>query len=167
MKIGWDRSSIRLRVTPGEVDSLGRGVHVNEEIALPWGGHWSATILPSAGATTCITLEGGHLRLFLADRDRAQLTGSATRKLTFGVTPEGTAVQRCAGRCEGCRRARRGIEDGAGGDAAETEIPGPWRAPRLHYVIEKDLHGSALGSAAPALPMHPPALPGEAAPVRR
>jgi hypothetical protein len=141
MKIGWDRSSIRLRVTPEEVERLSRGGAVNEDVTLPWGGHWSAAIVPSEGAATCVTLEGGRLRLFLAHADQVRLAEPEAARLDFGISngqakgaDTDSPTRRCSGGCAGCRAKR---QDAA---APETTAATAGEPPLLlRYVIEKDL----------------------------
>ncbi len=143
MKIGWDRSSIRLRVTPEEVERLSCGGAVNEDVTLPWGGHWSAAIVPSEGAATCITLENGCLRLFLARSDRERLAEPGAARMAFGIpdapakagAANAPARRRCSGTCAGCRAKRQ--ENAA---SLETTGAPPGKPPLLlRYVIEKDL----------------------------
>jgi hypothetical protein len=65
---------------------------VTEDLVLPWGGHWSARIAPGA-ATTCLTLEGGHLRLFLADDDRERLAAPDAEGVYFSAEANGAALR--------------------------------------------------------------------------
>jgi hypothetical protein len=95
---------------------------VSEQVTLPWGGHWSATIVPSdAATTTSLTLETGHLRLFLTLADRDRLADPESTQIAFGVARgddnKAEGAKRCSGRCERCRAAR----------AAATESPSPTR----------------------------------------
>jgi hypothetical protein len=150
MKIGWDRSSIRLRVTASEIETLLRGATVNEEVTLPWGGHWSATIVPSdAATTTSLTLETGHLRLFLTLADRDRLADPESTQIAFGVARgddnRAEGAKRCSGRCERCRAAR----------SAATEFPQP---DPLHYIIEKIMPTGSRDLPAPANVWRPLAI---------
>ena len=70
MKVRWTRASLRLRVTPAELDALLAGEASVERIELP-GGAWTVSLEP-AGATGP-ALEGGVLRLGLSPDDRALL----------------------------------------------------------------------------------------------
>ena len=145
MKIGWDRSSIRLRVTASEIETLLRGATVNEEVTLPWGGHWSAAIVPSdAATTTSLTLETGHLRLFLTLADRDRLADPESTQIAFGVARgddnKAEGAKRCSGRCDRCRAARAAR-------AAVTESPQP---DPLHYIIEKIMPTGSRDLPAPA-----------------
>ena len=68
MKVRWTRNSIRLRITPGELNALQSGQTVTEELKLGPGGGWSITLCP-ASAFTGIAFELGGLRLTLAQPD--------------------------------------------------------------------------------------------------
>lgn len=68
MKVRWTRNSIRLRITPGELNALQIGQAVTEELKLGPGGGWSVTLYPASDHTG-IAFELGALRLTLASSD--------------------------------------------------------------------------------------------------
>ena len=69
MKVRWSRDSLRLRITPSEMDAIGRGEPVRDGIAFPGGQAWGVAILPAEGDTTLASgAEGVHVRLSAADR---------------------------------------------------------------------------------------------------
>lgn len=72
MKIRWTRSSVRLRITPSELDALANGAVVEEKFAAFPGGGWAAKIEINPHEPTALRMEGSVLRLRLscADRDR-------------------------------------------------------------------------------------------------
>ncbi len=72
MKIRWTRSSVRLRITPSELDALANGAVVEEKFAAFPGGGWAAKIEPNLNEPTALTMDGAvlRLRLSLTDQDR-------------------------------------------------------------------------------------------------
>ena len=64
MKIRWTRNSVRLCITPSELEDLQRGREVVELLLLP-DGSWNATIRPDAHQTS-LFVEHGALILLLA-----------------------------------------------------------------------------------------------------
>ena len=89
MKVRWTRNSVRLRITPSELDALLRGERVEEELEYPGGG-WLAMILPGA-STTELHFARGDLQIALADADRARLSAPDVEGVYFenrdGETP--------------------------------------------------------------------------------
>jgi hypothetical protein len=81
MKIRWTRNSVRLRITPSELEDLQRGQAVAETLSLP-GGNWNATIRPGAPQTSLI-LEQSTLVLSLAEADLAQLSTPESEGVYF------------------------------------------------------------------------------------
>lgn len=74
MKIRWGRDSIRLRITPTELEAVRRSESVREVLTFPDGLSWQITLCPSAGETTLASdAEGAYLSLSEADRSRLAL----------------------------------------------------------------------------------------------
>lgn len=75
MKIRWTNHSLRLRITPSELEALERDEVVRAELVLPGGGlpggGWRAAVCP--GEATSIEMIEGEVRLFLSRADRDQL----------------------------------------------------------------------------------------------
>jgi hypothetical protein len=96
MKIRWTRHSLRLRISPSEMDVVLGGGDVSEVLALPGvGGRWSASL--AAGDETGIALENGSLRLTLSRQDRARLAVPDAEGVYFeteGETPVGYYVEK-------------------------------------------------------------------------
>lgn len=70
MKVRWTRESLRLRITPAELDALVAGRPSVERIELP-GGSWAVSLEPAPA--TGPALEGGVLRMGLSPDDLALL----------------------------------------------------------------------------------------------
>lgn len=69
MKIRWTGDSIRLRITPSELEALQRSEIVRERLSFASRENgWSAAILPGV-ATTSVQLVGGSLLLRLSNAD--------------------------------------------------------------------------------------------------
>jgi hypothetical protein len=73
MKIRWTQSSLRLRISPRELQALHNGEPVREEFAVPGSGKWSAEIRPRSQDST-LTLVDGKLSFFLSDADLKTLS---------------------------------------------------------------------------------------------
>ncbi len=71
MKIRWNKESVRFRIAPSELEALGNGVPVSEELAFS-GGFWRATI--ARGETTALLQQGDALHLSLSSADCARLS---------------------------------------------------------------------------------------------
>ncbi len=70
MKVRWTRDSIRLRISPSELDVLGRGEVVHEGIAFPGGLFWNVTLRPGVDKTILASDEHTvYLSLTRDDRD--------------------------------------------------------------------------------------------------
>ena len=72
MKVRWTADSVRMRITPGELEALtgGRGVLVSLPVAGP--GQWTAQVVPGA-AETGVAMLDGVLRLSLSAADVMRL----------------------------------------------------------------------------------------------
>ena len=73
VKIRWSRSSLRLRITPRELQALQHGDPVMEELVIPGGGSWSAEIRPRSAEST-FSLDQGKLCFFLSAVDLHKLS---------------------------------------------------------------------------------------------
>ena len=82
MKIRWTQASVRLRITPTEMEALIRGEPVRETLALPSGDGWTAVISPGAPATA-LAVEQGVLHLDLSDSDRQRLAAPEAEGVYF------------------------------------------------------------------------------------
>jgi len=82
MKIRWRRGSLRLRIAPSELEAIGRGEPVREELAFPGGAAWAAAIVPGA-ASTAIDLVGHEARLSLSRADAARLAAPDVEGVYF------------------------------------------------------------------------------------
>jgi hypothetical protein len=72
MKIRWTRGSVRLRITPAELEALTHSQVVTETFRLPGAGAWSAEIHPHGGQPS-LDIVGGKLRLWLTLPEVARL----------------------------------------------------------------------------------------------
>jgi len=83
MKIRWTRSSVRLRITPTELDALASGTAVEETFAAFPGGGWAAKIEPDPNEPTALTMEENVLRLRLSGADRDRLAAPDAEGVYF------------------------------------------------------------------------------------
>ena len=81
MKIRWTSHSVRLRISPSELDRLLSGGAVTETLTLPGGGGWSAALVPAD--KTGLRLAAGCLCLSLAPDARAQLAAPDAEGVYF------------------------------------------------------------------------------------
>lgn len=81
MKVRWTADSIRLRITPTELDALIRNEIVREEVSFGRG-EWSARIVPGC-AKTDFTFADGALQINLAAHDRARLAQTEAEGVYF------------------------------------------------------------------------------------
>jgi hypothetical protein len=75
MKIRWSRNSLRLRITPRELQALQNDETVTEELVIPGGGSWSAEIRPRSAEST-LSLDQGKLCFLLSAADLQKLSES-------------------------------------------------------------------------------------------
>ena len=87
MKIRWTSDSIRLRITPSELEALLQNEIVRQCIKLGTGA-WTARIVPGC-ACTDYTLVDGALQVNLSAHDRLRLADTASE----GVYFDASAVQ--------------------------------------------------------------------------
>lgn len=81
MKVRWTKQSIRLRITPSELERLRQNRSVTENLYLP-GGIWSIVVQVS-GTITTVGYDQGTLTLFLAETDRDNLAAPDTEGIYF------------------------------------------------------------------------------------
>ena len=62
MKVRWTKVSLRLRITPGELEALEAGEPVVERLQFGEGQGWETAIIPS-DATTDLACVGGRCKL--------------------------------------------------------------------------------------------------------
>jgi len=72
MKVRWNAGSIRLRITPTELQKVHDGEPVREELLLPGGVCWSAEVVP-AEAETALQAAAGAVTLLLSRADAVRL----------------------------------------------------------------------------------------------
>jgi uncharacterized protein DUF7009 len=71
MKVRWSQDSLRLRITPSELQIILDGNPVTERFRLSGGSGWEAAIVPVENATELVWNEGVfQLRLSGGDRER-------------------------------------------------------------------------------------------------
>ena len=85
MKVRWNRSSIRLRITPMEFAAITHGEAVHEGIAFPGMQFWNVTLRPSAAETTIAADQHG-VYFSLSEADRAKLADPETEGVYFEMT---------------------------------------------------------------------------------
>lgn len=91
MKIRWTRGSIRFRITPSELEALQKDQAVTEEIALPSGTVWRATLQPGA-VETRLAGEGSEFRLCLSAVSLERLASSEAEGVYF-QSEDGTRLR--------------------------------------------------------------------------
>ncbi|MDQ3815599.1 MAG: hypothetical protein M3347_16915 [Armatimonadota bacterium] len=82
MKVRWTQTSVRLRITPSELEALQRGASVSEKLAFDIPGRWLAAICPG-GSKTTLTFESGQLHVWLADADCQRLAAPENEGVYF------------------------------------------------------------------------------------
>ncbi len=82
MKIRWTRDSLRLRITPSELDAVSRGEPVQEGLAFPGGLFWNVTLRASS-AETALASEAQGVFLSLSQTDRDRLAQPETEGVYF------------------------------------------------------------------------------------
>ena len=92
MKIRWTHDSVRLRITPSELEALGRSEIVKERLRFTGTVNgWGAAILPGVAATSA-QLVGGDLLVRLSGKDCQQLSEPDCEGVYFQVE-EDTATR--------------------------------------------------------------------------
>ena len=82
MKVRWNRSSLRLRITPSELLALRQDQSVSEPLAFPGGAIWQVGIAPAAGDTQ-LSSSGCIVTLHLSHEDRDRLAMPETEGVYF------------------------------------------------------------------------------------
>jgi hypothetical protein len=83
MKVRWTDQSVRFRITPTELATLGRGEPIHTSLELPGGG-WSATVQPDPnGETRLVGVRVGTVALYLSPSDVARLADPAEEGVYF------------------------------------------------------------------------------------
>lgn len=72
MKVRWTSESLRLRITPLELDALRRGEPVRVALTLPGGLSWRVALLPESGPTR-LTSDAEEVRFLLGPADCERL----------------------------------------------------------------------------------------------
>ena len=86
MKIRWTTDSIRLRITPSELEALLQNEIVRQCVKLGTGA-WTARIVPGC-ARTDYTLVDGALQVNLSAHDRSKLADSDAEGVYFDPSAE-------------------------------------------------------------------------------
>ena len=86
MKVRWTESSLRLRITPSELDAIVRGERVGEALRVHGGVCWQVAVL--AGEPTALTSEEGTMLMILSAADRALLAAPDAEGVYF-QSPDG------------------------------------------------------------------------------
>ena len=87
MKVRWTQSSVRLRITPTELEAIVSGEPVREELSLPGGGHWAARVVPTEGETA-LSADGSDLTLSLSLADAQRLAAPDAEGVYFQQSGE-------------------------------------------------------------------------------
>ncbi len=67
MKVRWTERSVRLRITPEELETLQRGAEINATFSQSESEGWSVRVAPSQ--STSLSMNGGALRFSLSPED--------------------------------------------------------------------------------------------------
>ena len=81
MKVRWTGSSLRLRITPTELEAITRGERVGEALTVPGGVQWQVDVAPAA--VTALTSEAGAMTLRLSAVDRERLAAPDAEGVYF------------------------------------------------------------------------------------
>ena len=86
MKVRWNRNSLRLRITPSELEALEQGDPVREEIRFPGAttAGWSMVIQPGSLGTSLLQ-RGCSVLLLLSSTDRLTLSAPSVEGVYFEV----------------------------------------------------------------------------------
>jgi len=87
MKIRWTHDSIRIRITPTELESLTNEDTISEAIRFSDGAAWSVAVVPS-NTDTKLAPDDNCVRVLLSTSDRTNLTVPTTEGIYF-TTPDG------------------------------------------------------------------------------
>lgn len=127
MKVRWNRTSIRLRITPGELSALQRGDPIAERLSFFGAAEWAVHVVPCPEIEmTGLTGDRSDIWLRLALADIARLSSPENEGIYFA---EPLRQQACSVQT---------------GDVSSS--------PMLRYFIEKDfpcIHPRAIGANEP------------------
>src|SRR5258708_38004847 len=87
MKVRWTKVSLRLRITPGELEALEAGKPVVERLQFGEGSGWEIAIVPS-DATTDLFWVGGTAQITLSLADCCRLSSPEVEGIYFRRTIE-------------------------------------------------------------------------------
>jgi hypothetical protein len=90
MKVRWTENSIRLRITPSELEALDNNQIVREAVRLA-GGSWTARVLPGC-ANTDVGLVDGDLLVYLSAADLHTLLNPEEEGVYFSSETAGSHV---------------------------------------------------------------------------
>jgi len=82
MKVRWTKVSLRLRITPGELEALEAGEPVVERLQFGEGQGWETAIIPS-DATTDLACVGGTVQITLSLADCCRLSNPEVEGIYF------------------------------------------------------------------------------------
>lgn len=86
MKVRWTDNSIRLRITPRELDALAAGELIDALLRLP-GGEWSVEVIPTAQQAS-LAMTGSLLTISLAPQDVRRLCAPDAEGIYFRTEDE-------------------------------------------------------------------------------
>ncbi len=87
MKVRWTSESLRLRITPPELDALELGEPVRAALTVPGGAAWRVVLLLTDGPTG-LTSDKGEVRFFLSSADGERLAQPDTEGVYFKTETE-------------------------------------------------------------------------------
>lgn len=82
MKVRWENGSLRLRITPSELDALTRGEEIGQSLTFAGGLAWAVTVRPG-GDQTALTADGPTALLRLSESDRDALASPEAEGVYF------------------------------------------------------------------------------------
>jgi Family of unknown function (DUF7009) len=82
MKVRWTKVSLRLRITPGELEALEAGEPVVERLQFGEGQGWETAIIPS-DATTDLACVGDTVQITLSLADCCRLSNPEVEGIYF------------------------------------------------------------------------------------
>ncbi len=88
MKVRWNESSLRLRITPSELAALGKGEEIGQCLRVMESFAWAVTVRPSA-PRTALTAEGEGVVITLTAGDLEALTKPDAEGVYFGADAPG------------------------------------------------------------------------------
>jgi len=89
MKIRWTNDSIRLRITPTELDALLHDEAIAEALHIPGGAIWEAVIRPSPRDATRLGGDAHCAVIYLSSEDRDRLADATQEGVYFSEADHG------------------------------------------------------------------------------